>query len=1005
MDTLGFLQKILPQYGNFYLVLFTKKLNDRGQPFKDHKPYSDLEDMAEAVARWEKDSRYTAVYHACGSYRTPYIELDELNAAGKPKKKFRVHENTYEAKSFWMDIDVGQKKADEGKGYATKQDAVAALSKFTKQIGWPMPMLVSSGYGVHAYWPLIEEIPADRWGAIASWLKSASMHFKFLADPTRTADFASILRPVGAMNTKNPESPKQVKVMKDAGPFDVDELEQALMAAVDEHDVKKSAERKSRQDFGGLNDDLIAHLDNFPKLECSARAVADHCAQVAAMRDTKGDVGYDHWRGVIGLISQCVEGVDLAHEWSELREATGHSNCDVETRFVSWNAKATTCEFFALHNPTGCDGCGHKGKVTSPIVLGRIAPEQTEEQVVEAKSAETGEIESITVPPLPQGYLWDNKHMVRTIVNKDGILEPWAFCGNLFYPTMRIRKEDTTFDIGIRMHLPDGRVREFEIPFEALASNTDLMRSFAKYELIQSNHKDAGVHMHAYLRDAMERLKREVEEVNTMTTFGWKNDLQSFLIGDRLYGKDGSVRRVLLGGYAAGKKDLFPAPKGTLEGYTKPLNYIYNREGLLPLQYALCAGWGSILSAFCEDTYKGLMFSLYSGKSGTGKSTVCYNSLYAFGMADAMALKSEDMGTKNALYARLGAFNNIPTLFDEMTKVDPKDLSDMAYRISLGQERDRMTVRGGGVKFADTATWRMSPFVTSNTNLHALLSTTMANSEAEQVRVVQIDLDQYALPVYEGADLQAFQMACDQIKHNVGVAGDAMIRYCVTHVNDLYDRVRKKVLELARHVPEPKFRFYRSHAACTMVMAEIAKELGIIEFDVADLGDFAVALMKKLKTNLTLNTVNTPDDAYHRMLSALASRIVVTNEYRDGRNLKGPETPRRPIMGEVVGRWVVPNQNVKDPASGHLMLVAKEVRDWCSKNRLEYSDIVDYLRGHDALRTEHERVNLVRGTDVAGGQAWCMIIDTTKLEDVGLSSSPVSLVVNNEQTLATGTAG
>lgn len=50
----------------------------------------------------------------------------------------------------------------------------------------------------------------------------------------------------------------------------------------------------------------------------------------------------------------------------------------------------------------------------------------------------------------------------------------------------------------MRMHLPDNRVRDFEIPFEALASTTDLLRAFAKYELIQSNHKDAGSHMHAY---------------------------------------------------------------------------------------------------------------------------------------------------------------------------------------------------------------------------------------------------------------------------------------------------------------------------------------------------------------------------------------------------------------------------------------------------------------------------------------------------------------------------
>jgi hypothetical protein len=991
MDTLTFLKTILPEEGIYYLALFRD-----GQKFPAHRSYSDLETLAHAIDGMAKQSE-VSVYHACATYQLPFIEVEQDD--GTTKKKYRVPDNWNRAKAFWLDIDCGEAKAAKGVGYPTKIDAVKAVFKFAAQIGWPKPLIVDSGNGIHAYWPLTKAIRPEPWRRVANTLKAATQHFGLLADPTRTADFSSILRPAGSINRKNGDA-KPVVVKNQCEASDPATLAQALNKVAKEFKLPAPVERTKPTPLPGINDDLTSHLESWPQLESSARKIAGHCQQVRQMAESKGDVSYEHWRGVIGLIKHCNEGVELAHEWSENREATGHAQCDVRARYDTWSAGPTTCEFFERNNAEGCDGCVHKGKIKSPIVLGRVIP-ITEEKVVEAVSVDTGEVEQVTIPALPYGYQWDKGLMSRILINKDGIPEPHPFCNNLFYPTMRIRKEDGTFNIGIRMHLPDGRVREFEIPFEAMASTTDLLRSFAKYELIQSNHKDAGQHMHAYLRDSMEELKRKVEEVNTLTTFGWKYDMQAFLIGDRLYHKDGSVRRVLLGGYAAAKRNVFAAPKGTVAGYAKPLNFIYHRKGLEPLQYALCSGWGSILAPFCEDLYKGLMFSLYSGRSGTGKSTVCYNSLYAFGDAEAMAMKSEDMGTKNAVYATMGTFNNIPMLFDELTKIDPADLSSMAYYVSLGQERVRMTSRGGSVGFANTATWRMSPFVTSNKDLHAILSMTVANAEAESVRVVQINLDRYNIPVLKGADLQAFQMACDQIKMNAGAAGDAMIRYVVTNVDSLYERMRRKVMELAEHIPEPKFRFYRSHAACTLVMAEIAKELGIIEFDVPTLHTFAVELMLDLRSSVAEATATTPEDAFSRMLNAFHNRIIVTQEYRDNRSGLGPESPKRPINGEVIGRLVSGSPGKKDdPMRGRLMLSAKEVRDWCTKNRVDYRRITEYLQSHGALVAEHERVRLTRGTDVPGGQTWCMVIDTLKLESAdNVTPMQPTVVVDNTRSV------
>lgn len=993
MDTLEFLKTILPEHGVHYVAIFKD-----GYKHPAHKAYIDLETMAQAiVAMGNKPD--LSIYHACGTYERAVIESDAVKRDGTAyvKREYRVPSNWARAKSFWMDIDCGEDKYATGQGYLTKMDGTKAVFAFADRIGWPRPMIVDSGNGIHAYWPLTKDIKHESWVKIATYLKAATQHFKLKADPTATADFARILRPVGAVNRKR--DPKPVKVKTTCEPADPKELADALSAVVKSESIAVLRDKPSAAALA-LNQDLIAHLADVPKIDSSGELVAEGCLQVAAMRDTQGDVSYEHWRGVIGVLKHCVDGEALAEQWSSERDATGHQQSDWRAKFDTWNSGPATCEFFQGCNPDGCNGCLHKGKVKSPIMLGRIIPITTE-KVVEVTAVEEGTEQKVdvTVPALPIGYQWDERFLSRSMPNKDGVVEVHAFSTGLFYPTMRIRKDDGTFNIGMRMHMPDNRVRDFEIPFSSMSSTSDLLKSFAAYELIHSNHKEAGSHMHAYMREAMDKLKREVEEVNTLTTYGWKYDMQAFLIGDRLYHKDGSVRRVLLGGYAAGKRRAFPMPRGTLEGYTGPLNFIYNRPGLEPMQYALCSGWGSILAPLCEDLYKGLIFSLYSGRSGTGKSTVCYNSLYAFGNAEDLAMKSEDMATKNALWATVGAFNNIPMLFDELTKIDPEELSAMAYRISLGEERGRLRNTPQGTRFADTATWRMSPFVTSNKDLHALLSMTQANAEAESVRVVQVNLDQYHIPELKGADLQAFQMACDQIKLNSGVAGDAMIRYVVKHVDDLYSRMRDKVTFLAKHISEPKFRFYRSHAACTLVMAEIAKELGVIDFDVDALQDFSIQLMTQLRTNIAVTTASTPDDAYSRLVAALAPRIIVTTEFRDNRDSRGPESPRRQIVGEVAGRFIAPHSGVKgEKLAGRMFLNHKDVRDWCAKNRTDFNTLMEHLAERGALVHPDERVKLTQGTDMPGTQVRCIVIDTLKLADeVSNTGGSITLAVNNNR--------
>jgi hypothetical protein len=130
-------------------------------------------------------------------------------------------------KALWLDLDCSEEKEKEGKGYLTKEAALNALKAFCKKMTLPEPLIVDSGGGLHIYWPLTEMIEASHWKAIAAELKRATEAHGLLADASRTADAASVLRPVGTLNRKY-DPPCSVRLVSDAPDVDVAVIEAAL---------------------------------------------------------------------------------------------------------------------------------------------------------------------------------------------------------------------------------------------------------------------------------------------------------------------------------------------------------------------------------------------------------------------------------------------------------------------------------------------------------------------------------------------------------------------------------------------------------------------------------------------------------------------------------------------------------------------------------------------------------------------------------------------------------
>lgn len=952
MDTQAFLEAVLPPEGVYLIAINTP------QGFR-HKAFTDLSQAASFVR--DMDSSGKVVYHACASYKQkPYKDESGRSVC-------RTRPNWGKAKAFWFDVDCGAKKAEEGKGYTTKREGATALLSWFKKYGLPLPMLVDSGNGIHGYLILSQAIDSTEWTRYAQALKSKMSEDGVLVDPSRTADFASVLRPVGSHNRKNPDKPRDVKVLyQQAAPVDLEEIK----AAIDSMGILSLDEVP---DY--LKNEKVEALVDYEPVPTSAVECAKHCQQMRLMQETKGDVSYDHWRGVIGVIKFCNEGIELAHEWSSLRGETGHSNVDVDTRYNTWGSAPTTCEFFRKCNPDGCKGCKFAAKIKSPIVLGRVEPAQKAE-TVEVVIEDSEKAVAVEIPEMPSGYDWTGKSLRRFIPDKEGVLHPYVFCNTRFYFINRIRRSDGTFEYTARAHLPNSILREFAVSGGLIGTGgPKLFELLGSYEVLPSCTKDAVNNMSAYIKEAVTKLMETRAVTSTHSSYGWQED-GKFLMGARLYSADGKETEALLNGYALDKQACFPRPKGSVEDYAKHINWIYNRDGMEPMQYFISSLWASPLVNLCEPLYKGIPCALTGVKSGKGKTTAGICALYAFGDASELSISGKKGGTRNSQSALLGTLGNLPILFDEVTNLSSETLSDMCYSLSNGAEPMRLKSTGGRVGFAIRETWRLHSGMTANTSIMERLSQ-KGNAEAETMRVFEIRVDSYNIPAL---DPVAVSTAVTAIERTAGSAGEVLLKYIITHQAEVTQMLVDNLTKVATDAnisSDAKYRYYRNHIACTLTAAQLMKKLCGIKFDVDRMLVFALGVVSRIsEANALINSVDAMD-VFSLMLRDMGPRIISTPWFKrpDSKALLDVRCP----LG-VIGRAITGCGEYNDEYTGKLYLETRSIIDWCAEHRVDFASLRQQLKEAAVLVECNSKIRLGTGTTITSAQTRVWVLDLTKLD-------------------------
>lgn len=954
MNTLEFLSKVLPTTGFIYIATLAAKPSKKGVRYFTHYPYPALE-IADAVDKVaELNAKGEDVYFACSTFKEVLfkeVKPDFTIMVG------RTQENVQAVKSFWLDLDVG--KDDPAKCYPTQREAANALVHLVKSVGLPPPMIVSSGAGLHAYWPLTTEMPALMWASVAGQLKSVCAALGVKADPSRTSDSASVLRPIGTINRKHN---KPVKLLKDAAPVSIDAIAVKLTDYILNNHVAHS-NRVAPLKTKSLNSLLAGTPTEYPPSD--AEKIVEKCAVMAHFKNSQGNVREPFWRAALGILKHCVNGNEIAHEWSSGHKDYTRESC--QNKIDGWTTPPATCIQLATESGLNlCGTCKFSKTCKSPITLGYfVAPSKELTVKVETESA-TDSVDDIK---LPDGYSWMNGMLHRAVPDKDGVVQHEPFCDTLFYATSRIRDADNEWALNIRMNVAGYDWREFELPTCLIPDPRGLAKHLAAREIIIFGITHA---MH-FLKAYTSKLQIQRKQSVTYSRFGW-DDKYKFIVGTHAFCPSGDVEQVIITDNVVNSgKGKRTETKGDLDTWIALMDKAYNRPKAEKFQFAIAAAFASPLVPLMDfDNYRGIPIVL-SGESGCGKSSVCEAACTIYGAPATMKINAGKEGgsTLNGLFSLASMFNGVPLLFDEITERDPKDFIPLMYTLSNGICKIRMT---GSGQFAETA----PPFAgitygTSNKNVTDMIynDDNKDVSDAASSRCFEIGgLTLVEMELIFG-DTNMKDLLEHQLFEHQGMAAQVYIPYIIKHK----DAIRAKIVALRTRLgsdvtANSRERFYIDTIVFVHIASVIAHKLGLIKWNVKATTNWAISHLKSLRRNFFERTALADDNA-SRFLSWLHGRTIISRNFPIGKP-KGDEV-------EVVGHHLrfAPVARIAT-VDKKMFVTTAALHTWCH----EYKQIPQKIR-EQLIRENYivkESVEFIgKGTDVSPGRARVFELDYSKV--------------------------
>ena len=879
-------------------------------------------------------SEKTALYDASQSFKNN--GYDAYYACATFKTDERGANNVEAVKSLWVDLDCG-----DGKGYPDKVTALKDLQRFCKELALPKPTIVDSGYGLHAYWPFNETLTKTEWVQLAKALKAATLKHNLFSDQACTADAARILRVPGTLNFKNSDRVDVETLVETAG-YEVGVFREVLK----KYEVQTLPPVKRELD--ATTKALMGNYEsNFAKIVRKSLG-GNGCEQIKNAIDNADTLPEPLWYAALSIAVRCSDGetaiqkMSMAHPEYDPGETTKKANGTAGPR---------TCEWYRNESGYGslCNGC--ERKITSPIQLGKelivgeldepvvVVEEQSEEALsVNREEPKTPALIEYTIPPYPYPFMrGKNGGIYKREEKPDGEVEDVLVYEYDLYVIKRIYDPNEGECAVLRLHLPMDGVREFSLPLRAIQS-TDKMRDALSNYGVTFTRKNGLPNLMSYTSAFVRQLQEKLRAEEARMQFGWADGNTKFILGTREFSRAGTAYSPP----SSATRKLAPHldPCGDFDYWKKCFNIYKPIEKSSPAHvFALLTAFGSPLLKFTGTA--GALISLVNETSGTGKTTLLELIASVYGSPKEMLMMEKD--TEVSKLHRMGVLNCLPTCFDEMTNSKPEVLSNLVYSISQGRGKHRMRADVNEER-VNTTTWTGCGVSNGNSSIIAKLAANKATSDGEMMRVLEFKVQ---LAKVEGAGLLLADLK-NHYGHAGGVYADWLVRNA-EQIPRLIADGRKKINEWMGSA-EVKERFWMNTITANYVGGVVAKNLGLLDYDVAASIKWVCRHAVKQRAEVA-NNILKPDGILGEFMNSNFGSIIVVDELK-----KNPMTLSNIIKGsnnKVVGRVEV--------HTGMFYVSKRELKDYCVLRQMDLENVLECTTGEYRYRGV-EKKRLASGT-------------------------------------------
>lgn len=926
MEPRNFLEKALSTNG-YYCVFAAKSVeNKRVQKF-----YTSISAVIDAVQNL--DAQGFDAYFALATF-------EEENS--------RKVTNVKELRSLFLDLDCGPSK-----DYPDQNAAIAALRSFCAATKLPKPLLINSGRGVHAYWFLDEPISYNDWLPVAEKLKALCATHNLLADPAVTADAARVLRVPGTHNHKdNPPS-----LVRQFGMSVPDAVSLEVFSSTLGMDMMPPPRKYVPAGANAVLDALIGNQTSVFRDIVNKTRRGVGCAQLGNIIKKQAEVSEPLWRAALSIAKFCEDGDKAAHIISR-----NHPEyTPIETiRKMDLIKGPYRCATFDEYAPGICAGCPNWGKLKSPISLGQKVKEATEEEVVvEAPALElpNAPVKRYTIPLYPSPYFRGaNGGVYLRKTQQDGSVDEVPVYHNDIYVVRRINDPEVGESILMRLHLPKDGVREFTIPLTAVTSKEEFRKHMSSKGVAIPRVEE----LMRYTLDWVNELQSKDEADEAHKQFGWTSDgFDSFVLGKQHIFRDD----VDFNPPSSQTLGMFPCfePRGTLEQWRKNVDF-YNRDGFELHQYVVGTAFGSVLMQ--DSPLSCAALHLHSKESGIGKTTAMIVGASIWGNPAELVLEKKD--TVNFKLHRGEIYHSLPYYLDEITDMKPHEVSDLAYAITSGKQRGRMSGSANAERYRGEP-WKLLCVTTGNASVIERVSAWKAMPKAEAQRIMEVKVDRLFHKSEDKAEQDAF---LDSVCRNYGHAGPLFIQYILQNK----DTIRELSTKVKQHVDSEagltsENRFWSAHVTYTMVGLILAKKAGLISYDTQKIFKFANWMLKSnlgAVSDMSLSAQDILNDYINEHWNNVLW-IKSTDDLRKGQGgaLDSLIVPEALPRGKLVARY---ETDIK-----RAYLLPKPLRDWCVEQQINYSSLLQDLT--QQMNAKKMKMRLSKGTHMQLPPAAVLAVD------------------------------